>query len=59
MSILQKEQVLDTKEFSGSGKVNGSDRIAVDLLAGENTFTVNVVDIYGYTYTESKTILVG
>lgn len=31
----------------------------MNLANGDNTFSVELIDIYGYTYTESKTIKIG
>ncbi len=40
-------------------KMTGSARNSIDLKNGDHTFTVALVDIYGFTYTESTTISIG
>ncbi len=39
--------------------MNGSERITMNLKNGENTFSIELTDIYGYRYTESKTLKIG
>lgn len=39
--------------------MNGTQRTALDLKNGENTFTVEVTDAFGYKYSESKTLRIG
>ncbi len=46
-------------DFGTGGKMNGSQRISLDLKNGEHTFFIELVDAFGFRYTESKTLKIG
>ncbi len=45
--------------FESWAKMTGSARTSIDLKNGDHTFIVEINDIYGFTYTESRTITIG
>ena len=59
---IQKFQIkygIDTinpTDYGSGGKANGSQRSTLNLKNGENTITIELTDIYGFIYSESKTL---
>ena len=52
-------EILENVSYGTGGKTNGSQRSSMSLRNGENTFMIELTDIYGYTYTDSKTLIIG
>lgn len=52
-------EILTNIDYGTWGKTNASERTTMNLANGDNTFSVELTDIYGYKYTESKTIKIG
>lgn len=50
------DSVKESIDFGTGGTKNGKQRTNLELKNGDNTFTVELIDRYGYTYTESKTL---
>lgn len=46
-------------DYGTWGKMNGTERTSINLKDGENTFIIELTDIYGYLYREIKTINIG
>lgn len=59
ISIKYDDKVLLENTYGSGGKKEGSERIATNLPQWEDVIHVDVVDIYGFRYTESKSILIG
>ncbi len=57
--ISQDSQVKSSFDFGSEGKLNGSQRVSLDLKNGDHTFQIELVDAYWFRYTESKTLKIG
>ncbi len=53
------QEILENITYGTWGKMNGSQRSSMSLKQWENTFFIELTDIYGYIYTESKTLMIG
>jgi len=53
------QTVQENISYGTGGKMNGTQRSSMVLKNGDNTFTIELTDIYGYTYSESKTLKIG
>ena len=49
-------EVRDTIDYGSWGRLNGSQRTTMNVKNGDNTFTIELTDIYGFLYSESKTL---
>ena len=47
-----------SSEFATGTKLSGSARTSLVLESGEHTFEVEVTDIYGFLYRETRTLLI-
>lgn len=59
LTIKYQDTVLLENTYGSGGKINGSERIATNLPVGDDVITVDAVDIYGFRYNQSKSILIG
>lgn len=49
-------EIRDTIDYGSWGKTNGNQRTTMNVKNGDNTFTIELTDIFGFVYTESKTL---
>ena len=49
-------EVRDSIDYGSWGKINGNQRTTMNVKSGDNSFTIELTDIYGFLYSESKTL---
>lgn len=58
-TLKSGNEILSDVDYGTGGKINASERVSLNLKKWENTFSIEIIDIYGYKYTESKTLKIG
>ena len=53
------DSVEATTSFASGAKESGSFRWNMDLKTGEYVFQIEAIDIYGFLYRETETMVVG
>ncbi len=59
ITIKYKNEEKLSNSYESWSKLTGSARTNIDLKNGDHTFIVEVIDMFGFSYTESRTITIG
>lgn len=57
LRVLQDNKELRSTAFGSGAQKSGKERVSLSLLNGSSVITVEVIDQYGFKYTESKTVI--
>lgn len=58
ITVTSENDTKTNTDFASGAKTNGEIRFSSDLQSGDHTFMITATDVYGFTYSENKTITV-